>query len=434
MLALAIMATIIVAWSVFSGPLDRRGVTSAIAFVTAGFVAGTAVLGVLDFEVESAAAERVTELALVLLLFSDASRLDLRALRRERGWPLRLLAVGLPLTLLAGLGAALLVFPGIAVASAFLLSTMLASTDAALGQKVVSDPAVPERVRQALDIESGLNDGLAVPFFLVALDVANAELQKGVTQAVLENAVAQIGWGLLAGVGAGVAGGLLFRLAERRRWLGEEWRQVLPLAAALQAYAAAAALGGSGFIAAFIGGAAFGWTAQDRGAATLFTEEAGDLLAALTWIGFGALALPWALPHVTWRVVLYALLSLTVIRMVPVALALLGAGARRPTIAFVGWFGPRGLASVVFALLVVERGAPQLQPLLTTVVATITLSVLLHGLSSVPLVAAYHRWYAAHVAARPMASEAASVQMPRRRRQFGGRGAAARAGGPPGRH
>jgi NhaP-type Na+/H+ or K+/H+ antiporter len=418
-LALAIIATIIVAWSAFSGPLDRRGVTSAIAFVAAGVVAGQSGLGVLDFEVESAAAVRITELALVLLLFSDASRLDLHSLRQVRGWPLRLLAIGLPLTLLAGMGAALFVFPGVTVASAFLLSTMLASTDAALGQKVVSDPSVPERVRQALDVESGLNDGLAVPFFLVALDVANAELQKGVTRAVLENAAAQVGWGLLAGVGAGVVSGLCFRLADGRRWMGVEWRQVLPLAAALQAYAAAAVLGGSGFIAAFVGGAAFGWAARDRGTATLFTEEAGDLLAAMTWIGFGALALSRALPHLTWRVMLYALLSLTVVRAVPVALALLGAGARPPTVAFIAWFGPRGLASVVFALLVVERGAPGLQPLLATVTATIALSVLLHGLSSVPLVAAYHRWYAAQVAARPAVPESAPVAMARRRRQPG---------------
>ena len=179
--------------------------------------------------------------------------------------------------------------------SVFLLATMLAATDAALGQKVVTDASVPARVRQALDVESGLNDGLAVPFFLVALDIANAELEGGVGSAVLSNAASQIGWGLAGGLIAGVGGGLLYRLAERHGWLGGSWRQILPLAAAVLAFAISGGLGGSGFIAAFVGGMAFGRVSGEHGAATLFTEETGSLLASLVWIGFGALALsrPW---------------------------------------------------------------------------------------------------------------------------------------------
>ena len=245
-----------------------------------------------------------------------------------------------------------------AFGSVFLLSTMLAATDAALGQKVVTDQAVPPRVRQALDVESGLNDGLAVPFFLVALDIANAELKGGVPSAVLHNAASQIGWGLVGGLIAGIGGGLVFRFAERRGWLGGGWRQILPLATAILAFAVAAGLGGSGFIAAFAGGMAFGRTSGEHGAAGLFTEETGDLLAAAVWIGFGALVIGPTLAHLTWQIVLYAVLSLTVVRMVPVAIALLGRGVRAPTVAFIGWFGPRGLASLVFGLLVVERVYP----------------------------------------------------------------------------
>ena len=423
MVAVATIMMIIVVWSAFSGPLDRRGITSALFFTVAGFVIGASALGWLDVSVESTAAERITEIALVLLLFSDAARLDLRALRRELGWPSRLLLIGLPLTLLAGAGVGWLVFPGMAFASVVLLSTMLASTDAALGQKVVTDPSVPARVRQALDVESGLNDGLAVPFFLVALDIANAELKTDVTTAVISNAVAQIGWGLVAGLGAGILGGLLFRFAERRGWIGGEWRQIVPLAVALLAYAIALTLGGSGFIAAFVGGMAFGRASGARGSVvTLFTEEAGGLVAAITWIGFGALALALAIPHITWQIVLYAALSLTVVRMVPVAIALAGRGITRPTVAFIGWFGPRGLASLVFALLVLERGVPDVEVLLTTVIVTVALSVVLHGLTSVPLVGVYHRWYEAHAAANPEAEEAAPATMPRQRRQPGGAG------------
>ena len=418
MLALGTIAVILVLWSTFSKPLDRRGITSAMVFMLAGLAVGVSALGLFDVQLESTVAERVAELALVLLLFSDAMRLDLRSLRHELSWPVRLLLIGLPLSLLAGIGVGALVFPGMAFGSIFLLSTMLVATDAALGQKVVTDASVPARVRQALDVESGLNDGLAVPFFLVALDIANAELKGGVPSAVLHNAASQIGWGLLGGLAAGIGGGLLFRLAEHRGWLGGGWRQILPLATAILAFAVAAGLGGSGFIAAFVGGMAFGRTSGEHGAAGLFTEETGDLLAAGVWVGLGALVLGPVVTHLTWQVVLYAVLSLTVVRMVPVALALLGRGVRAPTIAFIGWFGPRGLASVVFGLLVLERGVPEQNTLLATGTVTVALSVILHGLTSAPLVARYHRWYERHVAAAPEAEEAAPASMPRQRRQF----------------
>ena len=418
MAALATIVAIIVLWGFVSRPLDGRGITSAIVFTAAGFVVGADALGLLDMPIETAVAERVTEVALVLLLFSDATRIDLRALRHQLGWPRRLLFIGLPLTMLAGTGVGLLMFPGMALASVFLLSTMLCSTDAALGQKVVSDAAVPARVRQALDVESGLNDGLAVPFFLVALDVANADLGTGITWAVVSNAAEQIGWGLVAGLAAGIVGALLFRAADRRRWIGTEWRQIILLGLAMLAYAIALTLGGSGFIAAFSGGMVFGALAGKPGSSsTAFTEETGDLLAAVTWIGFGALALTYALPHITWQVVVYALLSLTVVRMLPVAIAMIRQGLRLPTLAFLGWFGPRGLASVVFALLVLERGVPEEETLLTTVVVTVALSVLLHGLSSVPLVGAYHRWYEGHAEAHPAAAEAVATTMPIQRPQ-----------------
>ncbi|MCG2623701.1 cation:proton antiporter [Arthrobacter sp. I2-34] len=416
--ATTILAIIIV-WSAFSKPLDRRGITSALFLTAAGFAVGASTLGLFDIALEAEVVEHVAEFALVLLLFSDATRLDLRSLRHELGWPRRLLLIGLPLTMLAGAGIGALVFPGMALASAALLATMLAPTDAALGRKVVADTAVPARVRQALDVESGLNDGLAVPFFLVALEIANAELTTGVTQAVISNMAAQIGWGLTGGLMAGILGGLLFRAANRHAWMSPDWRQVITMAVALLAYALALTLGGSGFIAAFVAGIAFGRASDARGSeVTLFAEESGDFLAAVTWIGFGALALTWAVPLITWQVILYAVLSLTVVRMVPVAIAFAGQRVKAPTTAFIGWFGPRGLASLVFALLAFERGVPDGEAVFTTAAVTVALSVILHGLTSVPLVAAYHRWYEAHTAGHPAAAEATPATMPRRRHQF----------------
>jgi sodium/hydrogen antiporter len=221
--AVLTIAVVLIVYSAASGPLGRAGVTSAMAFVVAGLCTGASGLGWLDVPLESAVVERVTELALAFLLFSDSARIDVGSLRHSLGWPSRLLLIGLPLTLVAGLGAGLLVFPGMAATSAFLLSTMLCSTDAALGQRVVEDPAVPPRVRQALDVESGLNDGVAVPFFLVALDVSLATLVGGVPSAVISNIASQIGWGVLAGMGAGAVGGAVFRRSMERGWLQAQW-------------------------------------------------------------------------------------------------------------------------------------------------------------------------------------------------------------------
>ena len=301
-----------------------------------------------------------------------------------------------------------------AVVSAFLLSTMLCSTDAALGQRVVEDTAVPARVRQALDVESGLNDGLAVPFFLVAVDLSMATLVGGVPSAVISNIASQIGWGVVAGVGAGAVGGGLLRTADQRGWLQAQWRQMFTLAVALSAYAAAGALGGSGFIAAFVGGMAFGRVSGQRGLRTTYlAEETGSILAAVTWMGFGALAISQVLPDITWPVVGYAILNLTVVRMLPVAIAMTRSGARWQTSAFMGWFGPRGLASVVFGLLALERGVPDSRTLLTTVVVTVALSVFLHGLTAKPFIAIYSRWYRNQTQVAPSAAEAAPTPLPR---------------------
>ncbi len=418
MVELAVALVLILVWSAFSRPLDARGVTSALFLAGMGLLLALIIPGGSEIEVEAADAERVAELALVLLLFSDATRLDLRALRRQLGWPARLLLIGLPLTVLAGIGFGLLVFPSMAFGSVVLLAVMLAPTDAALGQKVVSDTRVPERVRQSLDVESGLNDGIAVPLFLVALTVANAELDTGVTRAVLERMGEQIGWGLVAGLAAGALGGFLFRHSDPRQRISSEWRQILGLGAAVLSLALASSLGGSGFIAAFVGGLVFGKiVGPARSHVSLLTEEAGEVLAAITWIAFGALALTLALPHLTWQVILYSVLSLTVVRMLPVLIAFVGQGASLRTVAFMGWFGPRGLASLVFVLIAVEEGVPEGSVVLTTVLVTVALSIVLHGLTSVPLVGAYRRWYDSHTADRPGAAEAVPADVPRARRQ-----------------
>jgi NhaP-type Na+/H+ or K+/H+ antiporter len=311
--------------------------------------------------------------------------------------PLRLLAVGLPLTIVAGTVLALGVIPELSVIEALILAIILAPTDAALGKPVVTDERLPSRIRQGLNIESGLNDGICVPLLLIAVAFAEADEGLRSFSSAIRVVVEEIGYGALAGVVAGALAAAALRFGKQYRLIESSWVQILPAAAAALAYGLAVPLDGSGFIAAFVGGLAFGaLTKSDEGETTYLVEETGEILSAVTFLVFGAVILGPALTDLTWEAVVYAILSLTVIRMVPVALALLGSGARAPTVAFLAWFGPRGLASIVFAVIVLDTSLLHIDPIVLAVVATIALSVYAHGLSARPMVSRYAKWYQAH--------------------------------------
>jgi NhaP-type Na+/H+ or K+/H+ antiporter len=387
-----------------------------MVFVAAGLVTGPEALGWFDLEIEHEGVRILAEATLTLVLFTDAARVDLRALRRELALPVRLLGIGLPLTIVAGTVAASLVLTDLTWAEALVLAVVLAPTDAALGQAVVTDERLPTRVRQGLNVESGLNDGICVPLLFIALAAAEADEDllsvSGAVHIVLE----EIGYGIVGGVSAGVVGAVLLRTAERRGLVAQDWLQIIPLASAALAYGIAAPLGGSGFIAAFVGGLVFGGLARRRVTeVTYVTEATGLTLAASTFIVFGAVALGPTLQELDWRILLYAVLSLTVVRIAPVWLSLLGSRARRPTIAYVGWFGPRGLASIVFTVLVLQGSELQhIDIMVVTATATVALSVLAHGMTAVPLTTAYAQWYDANPLPLPMESQPATEQPWRR--------------------
>jgi NhaP-type Na+/H+ or K+/H+ antiporter len=396
---LAIVAAVLLAYAAVSGRLEGTPVTAPIVFTAAGLLFGVDALGLVDPSATGIAVKVLAEATLAVVLFSDASRIDLRALRRDVGIPARLLGIGLPLTIAAGFVAALVLLAELTWPEALLIAIILAPTDAALGQAVVTTKRLPMRVRQSLNVESGLNDGLCVPLFLIALAVAEAEEgavgDGGAAQLVAE----KIGYGSLAGAFAGAVAAGVIVVAGRRRLVDPAWLQVVPLAGAGLAFGLAEAIGGSGFIAAFVGGGVFGWLRGEAGGeVSHLLEQGGALLAATTFVVFGAVLLGPAIGDLTWEIALYAVLSLTLLRMLPVAIALLGTGARRPTVAFLGWFGPRGAASIVFALLLVEEGAalPNEDVLLTTAFVTVGLSVLAHGVSAAPLATRYADWLDAH--------------------------------------
>ena len=395
---LVAISLLVLAYAAVSRRLSGTVITAAMVFVAGGILASEDVLGWLDPTIESQTVRWIAEATLTVVLFSDASRIDLGALRREYVVPLRLLAIGLPLTIVAGTLAGVGLLAELAFIEAVLLAIVLAPTDAALGQAVVTDPRVPSRIRQGLNVESGLNDGICVPLLLIAIAIAEAQAGAIGNGAAFELVLEELGYGSLGGVIAGLAAAFVVRVGVPRRYLDEIWLQVVPVAAAALAYGLAVWMHGSGFIAAFVGGAVFGGLRREVGGEiTSFLEETGGLLGAVTFILFGAVMLVPILDDLTAEVVLYALLSLTLVRIVPVALAMLGSGARRPTVAFLGWFGPRGLASIVFAVILVEDAALANESLLlNTIFLTIALSVLLHGVTATPLAGRYAAWFAAH--------------------------------------
>ena len=309
------------------------------------------------------------------------------------------------MSILAGSAVALLLYPSIPLALAVLLGASLAPTDAALSASVIADERLPARVRRVLNVESGLNDGIATPVVTVSIAASATALGiVGHDESGGLGAVGEIAIGLGVGIGAGLVGGVLIRIAYQRGWTQAGSRRFATLALALIAFFIAAEVGGNAFVAAFIGGLVFGATAPDDASeSTELTEHLGSLLSLALWFIFGAgFVLP-VFQHLDGKTVLYAVISLTLVRMVPVAISLIGAGQDRATVAFVGWFGPRGLASVVFALLAVEElgdDNPQVRSVVNAIAATIMLSIVAHGITARPLARRYLAATSADLGAR----------------------------------
>ena len=392
--ALPSLALLLMAYAAVSSRVQTTPITQAMVFVTLGLLVGNRVLHVVDLEVANHLVLLLAEATLALVLFTDAVRVDVGRLRQEAAVPLRLLGIGLPLTILIGTVVGALLFPDLNLWLAAALATILAPTDAALGQPVVSNTRLPSRIRQGLNVESGLNDGVCVPLLIIFLTLAEADEGADHLEP-LRVIFEEIGYGAVGGVVAGVLGAWVLRVFTGRGWMSRTWQQVNGVATPLLAYTTAVALGGSGFIAAFVAGLLFAAVAAGRAEpATILAEESGELLNATTFLFFGGVLLGPALEELDWRVVLYAVLSLTVVRMLPVALATWGLGMRRRTVAFLGWFGPRGLASIVFGLLLLEETQlAERSQLLVIVTVTVALSVYAHGLTAWPGATRYADWY-----------------------------------------
>ena len=389
----AIVAATIVAFALISKRIGPTVISGPMLFVAAGLLLGPEVTDFVDLGLEVEAVELIGEVTLAILLFADASRINLKQLRREYMLPARLLGVGLPLTVALGTAVLYVLVDEVSVWEAALIAAILSPTDAALGQEVVSDEAVPSRIRQGLTVESGLNDGLIVPAvaLFLALSAGGEEVKDAGfwTQFVFE----QIGIGLLVGLGVGLLGAWTLNLGRSRDWVDGAYAQLATFGLAIMALTIAISWGGNGFIAAFVAGLAFGAVADDAHHLGEFTEDAAQLAAVVSFFLFGNILLGPAISQVTFAIIVCALAALTVARIIPVAISLIGSGAARETRLFVGWFGPRGLASILFGLLLLEEEITRGEELFAVVAWTVVLSVVLHGATAAWGARRYGQWW-----------------------------------------
>jgi NhaP-type Na+/H+ or K+/H+ antiporter len=394
---LAPLAIAVLAYALVSRRLQASVISAPMVFLAGGIAMEAA--GVSDLASAGAEGAELThvglvfvELALALTLFTDAARIDFAKLRRQAKLPARLLGIGLPLTIALGMVVALLLLGDLEIWEAALLAAVLAPTDAALGQAVVSDKRVPGRIRQALNVESGLNDGIAIWFITLFLALAGSS-ELGSARDWLRFAIEQLGLGTLVGAAVGVAGATLLRTSARRGWSAPVFERLAIVSLALIAFTTADSIGGNGFIAAFVAGLAVGTVlAGSMDGAFEFAEEEGQLLNLTVFLLFGAVA--WhLLGDATWQILLYGALSLTLVRLLPVALSLVGAGLRARTVLFIGWFGPRGLASIAYGLVILEEepGLPGAREIVLVMTVTVVMSVVAHGATAAPLSARYAR-------------------------------------------
>ncbi len=390
---LAVIAAFLLVYSLIAGRFESRLVNGPLLFLLMGWLLGPGGIELLSLSIDSDGIKLLAELTLVIVLFSDAANTNWQVLLANRALPIRLLLIGLPLTLAAGALFGHWLFPDLPLLEMAILSTILAPTDAALGKAVVSNPAVPAPIREGLNQESGLNDGICVPVLLLLLAlIAPTEQHSGTGLLALTLLLEEIGIGLLVAWGLTSLTLRLLTPSYLNGWQLPLWRQLTMPGLALLCFALAQTLGGSGFIAAFVGGLLIGRKLGEHKHAYLDSCEGyGDLLSVVIWMVFGATLMPMLTELLHWQYWLYAAASLTLLRMLPVWLSLLGTGLNPELKLFIGWFGPRGLASIVFAVMVLQHEPALLgqRPIIATVLCTIILSVILHGVSANPWVARF---------------------------------------------
>jgi len=421
---LVVVGTLFFLYAAISKRLSTTIITGPMLFVTVGLIIGSSGAGILDVTIEHEGITLVFEATLAVVLFSDATAINSSNWRKEAAIPGRLLSWGLPLTILLGLAVALVMFTELDLWAAGLIAVILAPTDAALGQAVISNPRVPQGIRQGLNVESGLNDGVALPIVLVLLGAAEEAASGGSFGELVSFIGQEVLIAAVVGIAIGWIGGTVLVQVAKRDWVAALWLQLGALALAIAAYGLTVSLGGSGFVAVWLTGLLLGRTTRgELEEVSGFSETLGSGLTMTSFLVFGAVILGTVVSDLTWQIALYAALSLTVIRMIPVALAMMGSGLHRVSVLYLGWFGPRGLASIIFAGLVVESSdLPNASLIVTVAMVTVGVSVYAHGATSWIGSESYADWWERHEAVTPQTTEKRStpdVNVPQRFRAAG---------------
>jgi NhaP-type Na+/H+ or K+/H+ antiporter len=389
-LAFALIAAFVILYGGVSKRLESTVISGPMVFVVFGFILSSEVTGLITYK-EHTLINIIANITLILILFSDASRINLTLFRKEQDIPRRLLGLGLPLTILAGLSVALLLLTDLPLWQAAVLATVLAPTDAALAQAVINSERVPGRIREALNVESGLNDGICFPILLLFIYLADTSSGHQPAHYWIRFIGSQLVLGPAVGIAVGYFGGKIVQWSVKKGYMTGNFQRLSIVGLSFLAFFAAELIGGNGFMSAFFAGLMFGNIARTvSGPIYHFGEAEGELFILLTFMLFGAIMVPDAVENFSWIYVVYALLSLTVVRMIPVAISLIGKGLSAPSFLYLGWFGPRGAATILYVLLVVDRSnLSGEETIFKITAATVLLSVFLHGLTAVPGAKAY---------------------------------------------
>ncbi|MFT5235990.1 MAG: NhaP-type Na+/H+ or K+/H+ antiporter [Shewanella sp.] len=392
-IVILIIALLVLLYGYISKALSRLNISGPMVFTCFGLLLSPLGLNLTQVEVDSSFVKIIVEIALVLVLFADAALLDFKLLKQSWKIPARLLFIGLPITIVVGTFVATLIFPEEPLTYLLLLALLLTPTDAALGKAVVTDPKVPARIRLSINVESGLNDGIVFPIVLTVVAMIISGLTEAQDNGWMGYVVEQIIFGALVGGAVGYLGTKLTMKSVEKGWMELSYENLIPIALAILSFYLAESVGGNGFIAAFFAGLYAGNTSEKtRQHIEDFTETEGELFVLMSFFLFGLVFVPVTLPYITFDVVLYAFLSLTVLRILPVMICLIGAKLDLATMAFIAWFGPRGIASILYVLIVVHKiGTMEgYETIYAVVTLTVLMSILAHGLTAQP----FANWYA----------------------------------------
>ncbi len=380
-----VLAVLVLGYALVSEQVNRSYVAPALIFLLLGMALGPFGLHLLDAGPGTEGYTVLAQLALTVILFNQAANLNFGRIRLHGTVALRLLIIGIPLTVTLGALTAAVLLPVLPWWEAVCLAAVVAPTEVALIEALLGDRRIPERVRHALSVESGFYDGFALAILLTALALASQQADRS-----------DVNWAwfmfsteflsLLAGGAVGLLGGLVVAWSRRRDWMSDIWAQLAALALAFICFAVGERIEASGFVAAFTGGLAFSFISRrrsDHDLPTQVSDAAGQLLELLVFAMFGAFAVIDGWQRADWRVALFAVLALFGVRIIAVFVSLIRTDLPNSDRLFIGWFGPRGIGTVVLGLLVVNRGDILNTELIgTVVVVTVTLSLLLHSLTA----------------------------------------------------